>query len=134
MFKQSSKKLNPWYSDMFKKFDYRTIPGSASPSKKIRRGLSKKSESFSSNTGRFQLTKIFSKLNKKFEIYFTDGSTSFDKDFIRARNISVFSHGNKPRKMRRILLNKKVLSDSFLKFSKNFRLFIQWMVFWRRFP
>ena len=34
----------------------------------------------------------------------------FDKDFIRARNISVFSHGNKPRKMRRILLNKKVIT------------------------
>ena len=98
---------------MFKKFDYRTIPGSASPSKKIRRGLSKKSESFSSNTGRFQNFE-FSKIMKKIEIKCTDGSTSFDKDFIRARNISVFSHGNKPRKMRRILLNKKVLFQEFL--------------------
>ena len=51
----------------------------------------------------------FSKIMKNFETKCTDGSTSFDKDFIRARNISVFSHGNKPRKMRRILLNKKVL-------------------------
>jgi doublecortin-like kinase 1/2 len=35
--------------------------------------------------------------------------SSFDRDFIRARNISVFAHGNKPRKMSRVLLNKKTV-------------------------
>ena len=81
-------------SSYHNKIERKSELGTASPSKKIRRGMSKKSESFSSNT---------------------DGSLPFDKDFIRARNISVFSHGNKPRKMRRILLNKKVILNLCLK-------------------
>lgn len=95
-------------TDSFKKLDYQTISGNASPSKKNGRRSREPGRMIAKV--RFKMFELKSTRKIKSESFTTriDDSPS-DRDFIRARNISVFAHGNKPRKMSRVLLNKKVI-------------------------
>lgn len=75
-------------NEIFKPFSYLQIPSSNSPVKKHRARTLFKSESFTNPRNETILKST---------------------DFIRARNIIVMEHGNRPRKVVRVLLNKKTV-------------------------